>query len=102
MEKAVARGRGANMDAELGGEFPVQDLVTNQGGLLQVCMEGIGLLFANSKVMCLYLDIFFRFNFFDYYLIDFIIILHTITFFPSIPLTNLRDPLLLIFVMLTI
>ncbi|CAB0039918.1 unnamed protein product [Trichogramma brassicae] len=49
MEKAAARGRGANMDAELGGEFPVQDLVTNQGGLLQVCMEGIGLLFANSK-----------------------------------------------------
>ena len=50
MEKASARGRGANMDAELGGEFPVQDLVTNQGGLLQVCMDGIGLLFANSKV----------------------------------------------------
>ncbi|XP_058788750.1 MAP kinase-activating death domain protein isoform X1 [Phymastichus coffea] len=49
MEKAASRGRGANMDAELGGEFPVQDLVTNQGGLLQVCMEGIGLLFANSK-----------------------------------------------------
>lgn len=35
---------------ELGGEFPVQDLRTGQGGLLQVCMEGIGLLFANSKV----------------------------------------------------
>ncbi|XP_031781610.1 MAP kinase-activating death domain protein isoform X7 [Nasonia vitripennis] len=49
MEKAAARGRGANMDVELGGEFPVQDMVTNQGGLLQVCMEGIGLLFANSK-----------------------------------------------------
>ncbi|XP_023247845.1 MAP kinase-activating death domain protein [Copidosoma floridanum] len=49
MEKAAARGRGGNMDVELGGEFPVQDMVTNQGGLLQVCMEGIGLLFANSK-----------------------------------------------------
>ncbi|XP_011498343.1 PREDICTED: MAP kinase-activating death domain protein [Ceratosolen solmsi marchali] len=49
MEKAAARGRGANMDVELGGEFPVQDMVTNQGGILQVCMEGIGLLFANSK-----------------------------------------------------
>ena len=35
---------------ELGGEFPIQDLKTGQGGLLQVCMEGIGLLFANSKV----------------------------------------------------
>jgi len=28
----------------------VQDLRTGEGGLLQVCMEGIGLLFANSKV----------------------------------------------------
>lgn len=35
---------------ELGGEFPVQDLKSGQGGLLQVCMEGIGLLLANSKV----------------------------------------------------
>ena len=34
---------------ELGGEFPVQDLKSGQGGLLQVCMEGIGLLLANSK-----------------------------------------------------
>jgi hypothetical protein len=24
---------------------------TGEGGLLQVCMEGVGLLFANSKVM---------------------------------------------------
>ena len=38
---------------DLGGEFPIQDLKTGEGGLLQVCMEGIGLLFANSKVgMC--------------------------------------------------
>jgi hypothetical protein len=35
---------------ELGGEFPVQDMKSGQGGLLQVCMEGIGLLLANSKV----------------------------------------------------
>lgn len=35
---------------ELGGEFPVQDLKTKEGGLLQVCMEGIGLLLQNSKV----------------------------------------------------
>lgn len=35
---------------ELGGEFPVQDMRTGEGGLLQVCMEGVGLLFANSKV----------------------------------------------------
>ncbi|KAJ8299528.1 hypothetical protein KUTeg_023588 [Tegillarca granosa] len=45
MEKAAARNNGP----ELGGEFPVQDLKTGQGGLLQVCMEGIGLLLANSK-----------------------------------------------------
>ena len=35
---------------ELGGEFPIQDLRSGDGGLLQVCIEGIGLLFANSKV----------------------------------------------------
>lgn len=39
---------------ELGGEFPVQDMKTGEGGLLQVCMEGVGLLFANSKV-CIWL-----------------------------------------------
>ncbi|XP_076759653.1 rab3 GDP-GTP exchange factor isoform X13 [Xylocopa sonorina] len=49
MEKAAARGRGANVGVELGGEFPVQDMRTGEGGLLQVCMEGVGLLFANSK-----------------------------------------------------
>lgn len=35
---------------ELGGEFPVTDMATGEGGLLQICLEGIGLLFANSKV----------------------------------------------------
>ncbi|XP_077266527.1 rab3 GDP-GTP exchange factor isoform X8 [Temnothorax americanus] len=49
MEKAAARGRGGNVGYELGGEFPVQDMRTGEGGLLQVCMEGVGLLFANSK-----------------------------------------------------
>jgi hypothetical protein len=34
----------------LGGEFPVQDVRSGEGGLLQVCMEGVGLLFQNSKV----------------------------------------------------
>lgn len=52
MERAAAKGAtgmsGLNM--ELGGEFPVEDLNTGEGGLLQVCMEGIGLLFATSKV----------------------------------------------------
>lgn len=50
MEAAAARGHGAASGAELGGEFPVQDMATGEGGLLQVCMEGIGLLFAHSKV----------------------------------------------------
>ncbi|XP_050410636.1 MAP kinase-activating death domain protein isoform X2 [Patella vulgata] len=49
MEKAAARNSGKLPGPELGGEFPVQDLKTGQGGLLQVCMEGIGLLLANSK-----------------------------------------------------
>lgn len=42
-----------SVGTELGGEFPVQDMKTGEGGLLQVCMEGVGLLFANSKV-CIY------------------------------------------------
>ena len=50
MEKAAARGRCANDEFDLGGEFPVQDMRTGEGGLLQVCMDGVGLLFANSKV----------------------------------------------------
>ncbi|XP_071548982.1 MAP kinase-activating death domain protein isoform X5 [Panulirus ornatus] len=49
MERAAARGVGALPGVELGGEFPVQDMKTGEGGLLQVCMEGVGLLFATSK-----------------------------------------------------
>ena len=37
-------------EMELGGEFPVEDLISGEGGLLQVCMEGIGVLFADRKV----------------------------------------------------
>ncbi|EEB16134.1 map-kinase activating death domain protein, putative [Pediculus humanus corporis] len=48
LEKACARG-GLGPPGELGGEFPVQDMKTGEGGLLQVCMEGVGLLFVNSK-----------------------------------------------------
>lgn len=50
MERAASRGAGALPGMELGGEFPIQDLRTGEGGLLQVCIEGVGLLFANSKV----------------------------------------------------
>ena len=41
---------------KLESEFPVQDIKSGQGGLLQVCMEGIGLLFANTKVLSLHND----------------------------------------------
>ena len=38
------------LEPELGGEFPIQDLKTGQGGLLQVTMEGVGLKFSQTKV----------------------------------------------------
>lgn len=50
MEKAASKTNGKVPGLELDSEFPVQDMRTGQGGLLQVCMEGIGLLFANSKL----------------------------------------------------
>lgn len=46
----MERGGRAGQAPELGGEFPVQDFETGEGGLLQVCLEGVGLLFVNSKV----------------------------------------------------
>ncbi|CAH1174243.1 unnamed protein product [Phaedon cochleariae] len=49
IKEAMERGGVAGTAPELGGEFPVQDMATGEGGLLQVCMEGVGLLFANSK-----------------------------------------------------
>ncbi|XP_018576848.1 MAP kinase-activating death domain protein isoform X6 [Anoplophora glabripennis] len=49
IKDAMERGGVAGTAPELGGEFPVQDMSTGEGGLLQVCMEGVGLLFANSK-----------------------------------------------------
>ncbi|XP_055385928.1 MAP kinase-activating death domain protein isoform X2 [Condylostylus longicornis] len=49
IKEAMERGAIPSNIPELGGEFPVQDLTTGEGGLLQVCLEGIGLLFANSK-----------------------------------------------------
>ena len=51
MEHAATKASRANIpEMELGGEFPVEDIVTREGGLLQVCMEGIGVLFADRKV----------------------------------------------------
>uniref|UniRef100_H2Z2B8 UDENN domain-containing protein n=1 Tax=Ciona savignyi TaxID=51511 RepID=H2Z2B8_CIOSA len=46
MEKAAAR----HNEPELGGEFPVQDMKTNECGLLQVTLDGINLKFINSQV----------------------------------------------------
>lgn len=48
MDRGGTLGNGTG--PELGGEFPVQDMMTGEGGLLQVCLEGVGLLFVNSKV----------------------------------------------------
>jgi hypothetical protein len=50
MEKAAVRMKGVLPGQELGGEFPIKDLNTGEGGLLQVCLEGIGLTFENNKV----------------------------------------------------
>ncbi|XP_048518295.1 MAP kinase-activating death domain protein isoform X6 [Dendroctonus ponderosae] len=49
LKEAIERSGAVHSVPELGGEFPVQDVATGEGGLLQVCMEGVGLLFANSK-----------------------------------------------------
>ncbi|GAB1600655.1 MAP kinase-activating death domain protein-like isoform X7 [Argonauta hians] len=49
MDKTAARNNGKFPGPEIGGEFPVQDLRSGQGGILQVCMDGIGYIIANSK-----------------------------------------------------
>ncbi|XP_041471516.1 MAP kinase-activating death domain protein-like isoform X4 [Lytechinus variegatus] len=50
MEKAASRQKnGMTAEPELGGEFPIQDVKTGEGGLLQVTMEGVGLKFPQSK-----------------------------------------------------
>ncbi|XP_077994167.1 MAP kinase-activating death domain protein-like isoform X2 [Glandiceps talaboti] len=49
MEKAALRQNGLPGGNELGGEFPIQDVRTGEGGLLQVTLEGIGLKFAHTK-----------------------------------------------------
>lgn len=51
IKSAMERGGIPANIPELGGEFPVQDMTTGEGGLLQVCLEGVGLLFATSKVI---------------------------------------------------
>ncbi len=56
MEKAVARlnsAIGTNPappSSELGGEFQITDLKTNEQGTLEICMEGVNLTFKDQKV----------------------------------------------------
>ncbi|KAI6187935.1 MAP kinase-activating death domain-containing protein [Aphelenchoides besseyi] len=49
MEQAAARGKVTIAGRNLGGEFPVHDIETSEGGLLQVRIDGIRLLFANRQ-----------------------------------------------------
>nr|XP_033784548.1 MAP kinase-activating death domain protein isoform X7 [Geotrypetes seraphini] len=50
MERAAARQQSIKPGPELGGEFPVQDMKTGEGGLLQVTLEGINLKFMQTQV----------------------------------------------------
>ncbi|KAM8813896.1 MAP kinase-activating death domain protein isoform 13-T18 [Rhynchonycteris naso] len=50
MERAAARQHSTKPGPELGGEFPVQDMKTGEGGLLQVTLEGINLKFMHNQV----------------------------------------------------
>ncbi|XP_058162227.1 MAP kinase-activating death domain protein isoform X31 [Dasypus novemcinctus] len=50
MERAAARQQSIKPGPELGGEFPVQDMKTGEGGLLQVTLEGINLKFMHNQV----------------------------------------------------
>ncbi|XP_068947704.1 MAP kinase-activating death domain protein isoform X25 [Petaurus breviceps papuanus] len=51
MERAAARQHSTKPGPELGGEFPVQDMRTGEGGLLQVTLEGINLKFMHSQFL---------------------------------------------------
>ncbi|KPJ01968.1 MAP kinase-activating death domain protein [Papilio xuthus] len=56
IKEAMERSGRRRDAAELGGEFPVQDCASGEGGLIQVCMEGVGLLFHHSKSCMCYLS----------------------------------------------
>ncbi|XP_045642545.1 MAP kinase-activating death domain protein isoform X33 [Ursus americanus] len=51
MERAAARQQSIKPGPELGGEFPVQDMKTGEGGLLQVTLEGISLKFMHNQFL---------------------------------------------------
>ncbi|CCD62711.1 MAP kinase-activating death domain protein [Caenorhabditis elegans] len=50
MERAAARGKVNVEGRALGGEFPVHDTETNQGGLLQVRCDGVAVIFAHNQI----------------------------------------------------
>ena len=51
MEDARSKTKFNNVpNMELGGEFPVEDIVTGEGGLLTVNTDGVEVLFADRKV----------------------------------------------------
>ncbi|GMR61954.1 hypothetical protein PMAYCL1PPCAC_32149, partial [Pristionchus mayeri] len=49
MERAASRGRVNVEGRDLGGEFPVHDTEANQGGLLQVRIDGVSIEFVNRQ-----------------------------------------------------
>ncbi|CAD5219985.1 unnamed protein product [Bursaphelenchus xylophilus] len=49
MERAAQRGKVTIAGRDLGGEFPVHDIETSEGGLLQVRIDGVRLLFADRQ-----------------------------------------------------
>ncbi|VDN42580.1 unnamed protein product [Gongylonema pulchrum] len=49
MERAAARGKVVLSGRDLGGEFPIQEMESNQGGLLQVRIDGVALLFEDRQ-----------------------------------------------------
>lgn len=50
MERAAIRGKVVITSRDLGGEFPIHDIEHNEGGLLEIRIDGIALLFANRQV----------------------------------------------------
>ncbi|XP_041075389.1 MAP kinase-activating death domain protein-like isoform X15 [Polyodon spathula] len=57
MERAAARQQSIKSGPELGGEFPVQDMKTGEGGLLQVTLEGINLKFMHSQERKVFIEL---------------------------------------------
>ncbi|VIO87749.1 Regulator of presynaptic activity aex-3, putative [Brugia malayi] len=49
MERAAKRGKVTLSGRDLGGEFPIQDMESNQGGILQVRLDGVALLFEDRQ-----------------------------------------------------